>query len=249
MISPKTDCHRASIFSRTGLQRWSLLGLAVGLTALTIAGCKEEPPPPPPVVRTPPPPPPPDPKPDELLTQVLPTDSRVRADNTMVLNATEEDVVAALRFADAFARGSTTDLERMLDSESVRVLRDLDSEQVWSEQADRINTVTLLSVNGGQSEDGVRVGMLFSLADGDSVTLTWSGRKRGDMHIFEPYVVVPAIRDPLANDDAADGDEAEGDNAGGGSRANPAPGNPRDPRRRIPREDPRTPPQDPGRGN
>jgi len=231
--------RRARAATASALATFTLAGTLLGV------GCKEEPPPPPPPRRVVEDPPPPPPKPGELVLEVLPADSRVKADNTVVSEADKAEVIAALRFADAFARGDTAALEQMLDTESIRVLRDLDSEQLWSDQVEDIDSITLVNVSGTGSGDDFNVMFMLGLADGESLPMTWAATRRGDMYIFEPKVEVPAIRAPEDDDDDAEGDD-DASSDGGNTRSNPPSGNPRDPRRNIPRQDPRGPGQDPG---
>lgn len=139
-------------FARKAL-KVSLLAIPVVLTA-----CKEPPPPP-----APPPPPPPPPPParvdvQEVLASMEGVDARVQAAGGLrVLEEEEPMVRAAIRFADALARGDDLELEGMLSADAQTILDDLRFGGQWYDAVENIEQVRILYLTPDAREEGIEV--------------------------------------------------------------------------------------------
>ncbi|MBK7406198.1 MAG: hypothetical protein IPJ41_16735 [Phycisphaerales bacterium] len=162
-------------------------GLVLGAMALlSLGGCKKAPPPPPP------PPPPvirqPDPEPLDVasLVQSMGVDARVEfAPSQAPVDRSLAE--AAVHLADAFAKGDSDGLRKLLDKRDQPILDQLVTNEQWLDATDKIEAVRVVSIDSGSrlSEAPERTELALAVQDPDGAyVLVWSGKKLFDNWVF-----------------------------------------------------------------
>lgn len=178
-------------------------GVVCGLTVCVacgllsgVSGCKKPPEPPPPAPKRTPPPPPPQPIEAAGLLQSMDVDARVEfaQDAAPVDRGLAE---AAIRLADAMARGDDMAMEALLDRADHSSLSKLVNNGQWYDATGRIEAVRVVSIDPvaqmSNAPETAEVGFAVQDADGAYVLL-WSGRKVFDDWIFTARPATDEVR-------------------------------------------------------
>jgi hypothetical protein len=166
--------------------RYSLVAIAAAGLLLGVAGCEKKKKPAPP----PPPPPPPAPvMPDPVdvngLMSSLSPDARVQFPESKA-PADQSLATAAIRLADAFAKGDTSALRGMLTPEARGPLEALVAEGLWSEETKKLDQVRIVQVDPQYDLDVSRGTIVLALqVPGGAYPLAWEARKRGGDWVFK----------------------------------------------------------------
>ncbi|MDQ7012278.1 MAG: hypothetical protein Q9O74_00105 [Planctomycetota bacterium] len=166
------------------------------VAVLGLASCKKEEPPPPP-----PPPPPPrieQPKPLDAgsVLQSMDVDARVEfAEDAAPVS--RDLAQAAIKLADAIARGDDETLRTMLDRTDHGSLDRLIASGQWYDATGKLEAVRVVSINTGARLDpapeAAEIGLAVQDQDGAYVML-WAGRKVFDDWVFSAKPASDEVR-------------------------------------------------------
>lgn len=175
------------------------------VTMLGLASCKKEEPAPPP-----PPPPPPrieQPKPLDASSVLQSMDVDARVEFAEDAAPVSRDLAqAAIKLADAIARGNDEALRAMLDPADHGALDRLIASGQWYDATGKLEAVRVVSINSGarldKAPEAAEIGLAVQDPDGAYVML-WAGRKVFDDWLFTAKPASDEVRARAAAWDGA----------------------------------------------